>query len=113
MNPTQRLLCLAIAIPVLLLLSTSCSAVPPAIPAKPPLTIDEIIICLPTEIPEQIQARGFIPTARNRKPSDVLKIKISIRIAQITAINIPECNRVPGIKTDKPAESVKVAETGK
>ena len=30
MNPTQRLLCLAIAIPVLLLLSTSCSAVPPA-----------------------------------------------------------------------------------
>lgn len=30
MNPTQRLLCLGIAIPVLLLLSTSCSAVPPA-----------------------------------------------------------------------------------
>jgi len=42
MNSTQRLLCLGIAIPLLLLLSTSCSAVPPA-PASTAASTEKII----------------------------------------------------------------------
>jgi hypothetical protein len=42
MNPTQRLLCLGIAIPMLLLLSTSCSAVPPV--TEPTAAANEKVI---------------------------------------------------------------------